>query len=182
MLERPNLNEYHPYFERYLELVPDKGLQDILKKQLETTINLLSNITSEQAEYQYEEKKWRLKEVVGHMADVERVLSYHLLVIARGDTVSFTPFDKDLFMTNANFRQLDFKDILSDFTIVRQCTSSLISSLPEDSWIRTGTVLNHPMTARALAYIIAGHELHHQTIIKERYLINNNLDSMEKGN
>lgn len=78
-------------------------LLDILRKQQETTINLLRGISSEQAEYQYEAKKWSLKEVLGHMADAERVLISHVLVVARGDTPSFTPFDKDLYMTNADF-------------------------------------------------------------------------------
>ncbi|MED4404197.1 DinB family protein [Metabacillus fastidiosus] len=171
MLKRPKKDEYDPYFERYIELIPNKCLFDVLKKQQEVTINLLRGLSSEQEEYRYEAKKWSLKEVVGHMADVERVLNYHLLTVARGDTVSFTPFDKDLYMANADFSQRDFQDILSDFSIVRQCTSSLITNLPNDAWIRTGTVLNHPTTARALAYIIAGHELHHQRIIKERYLL-----------
>jgi uncharacterized damage-inducible protein DinB len=182
MLKRPKMNEYHPFFERYVTLVPDEKLFDILKEQQETTINLLRNISSEQAEYQYEEKKWNLKEVLGHMADAERVLSYYLFVVARGDTLSFPPFDKDLYTTNADFNRLDFQDILSDFSIVRQCTSSLIACLSNNAWIRTGTILNHPTTARALAYIIAGHERHHQAIIKERYLLKYNidLDSNEK--
>jgi hypothetical protein len=180
MLKRPRTNEYHPFFERYITLVPDEGLLDILKKQQETTINLLRGISSKQADYQYEAKKWNLKEVLGHMADVERVLSYHLLVVARGDTLLFTPFDKDVYMTNADFSRLDFQDILSDFSIVRKCTSSLITSLSSKAWIRTGTVLNHPTTVRALAYIIAGHELHHQAIIKERYLLKYNIDLVEE--
>lgn len=83
MLKRLKTNEYHPYFERYIELVPDEGLLDILKKQQETTINLLRSISSEQAEYQYEAKKWSLKEVLGHMTDVERVLMYDLLTLPR---------------------------------------------------------------------------------------------------
>lgn len=170
MLKRPKKNEYHPYFERYIELVPDEELLDILKSQQEATANLLQDISREQGEYRYEAKKWSLKEVLGHMADVERTLSYHVLAIARGDAVSFTPFDKDLYMANAHFSQLDFQEVLSDFSIVRNCTSSLLSCLPDNAWMRTGTVLNQPLTARALAYIIAGHELHHQAIIKERYL------------
>jgi hypothetical protein len=171
MIKRPKMNEYHPYFERYIELVPDQGLLDILKKQQEETTNLLKGISREQGEYRYKAEKWSLKEVLGHMADIERVLSYHVLVIARGDVITFTPFDKDLYNTNADFSRLDLQDILLDFSIVRHCTSSLVSCLPDDGWVRTGTVLNHPITARALAYIIAGHELHHQAIIKERYLL-----------
>jgi len=171
ILKRPKTNEYHPFFERYITLVPGGELLDILKKQQETTINLLRDISSEQAEYQYEAKKWSLKEALGHMADAERLLSYHIFAVARGETLSFPPFDIEAYMTNANFSRLDFQDILSDFSIVRQCTSSLIAGLSDNVWIRTGTVLNHPTTVRALAYIIAGHELHHQAIIKERYLL-----------
>lgn len=170
MLQRPQPNEYDPYFERYIKLVPDGGLLDILRKQQEETTNLLRGVSTAQGEYRYEAKKWSLKEVLGHMADIERVISYHILMIARGDTTSFTPFDKDLYIINAEFSRLGLQDILSDLSIVRQCTSSLIAYLPHDAWLRTGTVLGHPTTARALAYIIAGHELHHQAIIKERYL------------
>lgn len=171
MLERPKKDEYDPYFERYIKLVPNKDLLDFLKQQQEETTNLLRGISTEQENYRYEPEKWSLKEVVGHMSDIERVLSYHLLTIARGETVSFAPFDKDLYMSNGHFSQLDFQHVLSDFSIVRQCTSSLMTCLPNDAWMRTGTVLNCPTTARALAYIIAGHELHHLAIIKEKYLL-----------
>ncbi|MDM5154315.1 DinB family protein [Bacillus sp. DX1.1] len=170
MLKRPQTSEYNPYAEKYIELVPDGNLLDILKKQQEETNDLLRNVSKEQGEYRYEEGKWSLKEVVGHMADIERVMSYHLLVAARGDRTTLPSFDKDVFVMNAEFNRMRLEDITLNFSIVRQCTCSLFASIPSDAWMRTGTILNHETTARALAYIIAGHELHHRSIIKERYL------------
>lgn len=169
-LHRPQPNEYNPYFERYIKLVPDGDLLDILKQQRVETDDLLGSVSESMTEYRYAPEKWSVKEVIGHMADTERVMSYRLLVIARGDTSSLPSFDENAYVNAAMFNRLGFQDITSDFAIVRQSTCSLVASLADDAWGRTGTVFDYSTTARALAYIIAGHELHHRTIIKDRYL------------
>jgi hypothetical protein len=171
-LHRPQPNEYNPYFARYIGLVPDRDLLDILAKQREETDTLLGSVSESQAEYQYEPGKWSVKEVVGHMADTERVMSYRLLVVARGDTSALPSFDENAYVNEAGFNRQNFEDIQAHFSAVRQSTCSLVASIADNAWLRTGTVFDYPTTARAIAYIIAGHELHHRTIIKERYLSN----------
>ena len=126
---------------------------------------------SEQASlYRYGSDKWSIKEVVGHMADTERVMAYRLLCAARGEPSELHGFDQDQWMQEAAFTQIPFDQILNDFRIVREATLSLSKTLSEDAWSRRCTVGGHPTSANAIAYIIAGHELHHRTIILERYV------------
>lgn len=170
MIQCPQQNEYNPYYEKYISLIPDGDILVFLKNQHEELQALLRDVTNEKGEYRYAPGKWSLKEVLGHMADTERVMSYRLLAISRGETAAFPSFDQDEYVENANFNELQLSDILSDLALVRQSTCSLIASLSIDAQKRSGSVANYPTTARALAYIIAGHELHHLAIIKEKYM------------
>lgn len=170
MFQRPQPNQYNPYFERYIGLVPVGDILDILKTQQDETSALLKKVSREQSEYRYDVDKWSLQEVVGHIADTERVMHYRLLVIARGDTTALPSFEENLYVQGAQFGRLNFQQITADLSSVRQSTLSLISGLSDEAWVRTGTASGHPTTPGALAYIIAGHELHHRMIIKERYL------------
>lgn len=177
MLQRPDIIEYNPYFKQYIDLVPNGNLVSILKQQQKETNEIVRNVTDEQSEFRYAENKWSLKDVLGHMADTERVMSYRLLVVARGDTTPLPSFDENLYTQNANFNQLFLENLIVDWNIVRQNTISLLTYLPKRALMNRGTIFNHPTTARAIAYIIAGHELHHRRIITERYLSNSNSSS-----
>lgn len=170
MLERPETNEYNAYFKGYIDLVPEGNLIEILLQQIEETKKLCHSLTSEQAEYKYAEGKWSVKEVLGHMADTERVMNYRLLAIARGDSTNLPSFDEKAYAANAHFNQLELHQILFELSNVRQSTLSLLSTLSDQSLQKLGTVNNTPTSARAVAYILAGHELHHLKILKERYL------------
>ncbi|WP_368042546.1 DinB family protein [Ectobacillus sp. JY-23] len=144
---------------------------EILKKQQEDTHRLVENVSKAQEEYRYAVGKWSLKEALGHIADTERVMSYRLLVVARGDQMPLPSFDEDAYIANADFHRLELHHVLAELSAVRQCTCSLLTCLPDHAWKRTGTVLEYPTTVRAIAYIIAGHALHHQNIIQERYIL-----------
>ncbi|WP_257348502.1 DinB family protein [Pseudalkalibacillus decolorationis] len=170
MLNRPKSSEYNPYLERYIGLVPDDDLLKTLKRQQTEMNDFLKSIPIEKGEYRYEKGKWSLKEVVGHIADIERVMSYYLLVVARGDTTTYPSFDKDSYVSNAEYDRLELSDIITELSVVRQSTISLITCLSDNALMRTGTVMSQPTTARALGYVIAGHELHHREIIKRSYL------------
>jgi len=170
MISRPLPNEFNPHFKGYIELVPDGDLIDILKQQHEKTTNFFKSLSKEQSEYRYAEGKWNLKEVLGHLCDTERVMSYRLLVIARGDKTPLPSFDENAYNLNADFNHLELDQIISEFSSVRLSTLSQLSILSEHTFQNLGTVYNTPTTARAIAFIIAGHELHHLKIINERYL------------
>ena len=128
---------------------------------------LLASLTESQAAYRYAEGKWTLKEVVGHITDAERVMTYRLLRFARG-TRRLDRFRSGIIHTS--FRKLDNRALAEDYRAVRQSTITLLRGLPAEACIRKGTANNLSITARALAYSIAGHELHHMGVIRNRYL------------
>ncbi|WP_088066443.1 DinB family protein [Gottfriedia luciferensis] len=170
MLLKPELNEYNPHFEGYISLVPEGDLIEILKTQLNESSSFFKSISKEKSEYRYAEGKWSIKEVIGHLTDTERIMCYRLLAIARGDQAPLPSFDENSYNENADFNRLEQEQLIHEYTIVRQATLSLLSILSDESFTKFGMVLNSPTTPRALAYIIAGHELHHLKIINERYL------------
>jgi hypothetical protein len=114
---------------------------------------------------------WNIIEVVGHVADAERVFAYRALCIARTDTTPLLSFDQDLYVAAANFARRPLADLLDELATVRRATLSLLRGLDVEAWLRRGTVNNNPMSVRALAYIIAGHELHHLEDFRQRYNI-----------
>lgn len=170
MLERPSRDEFTQYYGTYIDLVPEGNLESILQTQFEETRRLLSTISEEQANYRYEAGKWTLKEVVGHIADTERIMSYRLLCIARGDKLPLAGYDEIEYVKEAVFPVRKLTDVVEEYAAVRQATMALLRGVPYHAWTRTGVANYSRLSARALAYIIAGHELHHRSIIEERYL------------
>ncbi|AJY75406.1 DinB family protein [Paenibacillus beijingensis] len=170
MLKRPSSEEYNPYFTGYISLVPEGNVTEHIASQLQVTTDLLSSLTDNEAVYRYAPEKWSLKEVIGHVTDTERVMSYRLLRISRGDTTPLPGFDQDELMKGAQYHEWSVSDLLQDYAAVRRATLTLLRGIPEEAWLRTGTVSDRNCSARALAYIIAGHELHHLNVIREKYL------------
>jgi hypothetical protein len=171
MWTKPSNEEFPAYFGKYINLVSEGSLEDTLIKQLKDTTAFLSNISETQANYRYALDKWTLQEVIGHITDTERIMSYRLLRIARGDQSPLAGYDDEQYVKEATFHSRSFPDLLKDFSAVRQSTVSLVRSLPEDVWSRKGIANNSEISVRALAYIIAGHELHHLEIIKDKYVV-----------
>jgi hypothetical protein len=170
MSNRPSNEEYIPYYDKYVRLVPEGNISDILNQLLENTVKFLSDIPENKWNYRYAPGKWSLKEVLGHINDTERIMSYRLLRIARGDTTPLTGYDPDKFMSGASFDSYAWSELIEDYTYIRRSTLSLIRGLLEEAWSRRGIASESEISAKALAYIIAGHELHHIRIIKETYL------------
>ncbi|MFD3447415.1 DinB family protein [Microbacteriaceae bacterium 4G12] len=170
MQKRPEANEYNPYYFGYVNSVPDGDIVSILDEQMKETFNLLQNISDTQGLFRYAPDKWSIKEVIGHIADTERIMSYRLLSIARGETTSLPGYNDDAYVLKAKFDNQSMQGLLENLNIVRQSTLQLLKSLDSEAWVRQGAANNSEVTVRALAYIIAGHELHHRKIIQERYL------------
>ncbi|MDN4525016.1 DinB family protein [Fictibacillus fluitans] len=170
MTERPRPDEYAENFESYVQLVPEGDLLETLKQQIKETASLLNSLSEKDGEYRYAPNKWSLKEVLGHMADTEWIMNYRMLCIARGETVSLPGYDDELYVKAAAFNDHSLTDLIQHYTSIRQATVSLLNTLSYDVLKRRGAANNEEVTARALAFIIAGHELHHRNIIKDRYL------------
>ncbi|WP_336790910.1 DinB family protein [Paenibacillus sp. MMO-177] len=170
MLERPQAGEYNDFFTRYIGLAPEGNLITLLEEQQAETNRIFSGLSEDQADYRYAEGKWSLKEVLGHVTDTERIMSYRLLRIARGDQTPLPGFDQDAYMEGNPFDGLAVTDLLDNYNAVRQATIVLLKQLPAEAYTRSGIANQSPLTARSIAYIMYGHERNHLTIIQERYL------------
>jgi hypothetical protein len=170
MLQRPKESEYPEYYVPYVRLVPEGDLLQSLKKNLVETENLLEGISEQDCLFRYAANKWSIKEVLGHMTDTERIMSYRLLRVGRGDQTALAGFNENDYVKGSNVIQLPIEKILDDFISTRKATITLIKNMPEEAWTNLGNANNFEITTRAIAYIIAGHAIHHRKIITERYL------------
>jgi hypothetical protein len=167
---RPAANEHDPYFSRYIDLVGHE--EDILSafgEQSSTMQKMLSALDETRALFRYEDGKWSVKEVVGHMIDTERIMSYRALAIARGEKQPLPGFDQDEYMQLANFDSWRLGDLAESYALVRRTNLVFFQNLPEEAWSRRGIASEKDVTVRALAWIIAGHERHHMKVLREKY-------------
>jgi uncharacterized damage-inducible protein DinB len=170
MLTKPEANEYAPYYKGYVSSVPEGDLLKILDVQLKETMNLLKDLSEEKAMYRYAPEKWTIKEVIGHITDTERIMCYRLLCIGRGEKGMLPGYNDDQYVRRANFNRFSLSELLHHQSLVRQNTILLLSSMDEEALRQRGRANESVLTARAIAYIIAGHEIHHRTLIMDRYL------------
>jgi uncharacterized damage-inducible protein DinB len=169
MINRPNPDEYSAYAAIYVGLVGNYPILDILERQKEESYNLFTSISAEKATSAYAEGKWTIKQVVGHMADTERIFAYRALVFSR-ESITLPGFDQDIYMQQATFNSRPLKDLANELKTVREASLYLFQSMTEAQSTQIGIASGSPFSVRAYAYMIAGHELHHINILKERYL------------
>lgn len=170
ILSRPATTEFSTYYSRYIDRVPDGDVLGTLEAQQRETGALLRSIPESRADHRYAPGKWSIREVLGHIADTERIFAYRALRMARGDTTPLPAFDENAYVENADFGSRPLAALADDVRIVRAATLSLLRPLSDEELGRIGTASDCPISARALAWIIAGHELHHVAILRERYL------------
>ncbi|SEO48512.1 DinB family protein [Paenibacillus sp. OV219] len=170
MITRPSADEYGGHFGTYIKLVQDGNLLDILAENRMTTSALFSALTEEQALHRYAPGKWSLKEVLGHLIDTERIMSYRLLRAARADRTPLPGFEESDFIANASFDDNSISELLEHYDAVRTATIVLLRSLTPEAYLRRGIASNTEISARALAHVITGHEMHHINVVRERYL------------
>jgi hypothetical protein len=167
---RPQPGDYAPYCDQYISLVPGNDIVTTLNEQRRQTLLLLSGRTEADGDLRYAPDKWSLKEVLGHVNDTERIMSYRALRISRGDATPVEGFEQDDYVRNGPFAVRPLEDLIEDYIAVRRATISLFRNLDEQAWTRRGVANKIEVTVLALAYIIAGHELHHRKILEEKYL------------
>ncbi len=167
--ERPGPGTYGEFYHPYIALVPDGDLRRLLPMIFDANYRALRTIVPDLEQHRYAPGKWSIREAVGHLSDAERVFSYRALRVARGDTTPLASFDEGAFVREARYDDIPLEQILGELMAVHASTILLFENLDDAAWDRIGTVSNHPMSVRALAYIIAGHELHHMNVLRERY-------------
>jgi uncharacterized damage-inducible protein DinB len=169
-MTKPEQSEFLPYYARYIDLVGAGDILATLATQMRETQALLRDLPSSMATHRYAPGKWSVNEVIGHMIDAERIFSTRALRFARNDTQALPGFEQDDYVANAVFDRYPLADLTSELNAVRQSTVFLLSHLADDAWMRRGVASGAEVSVRALAHIIAGHELHHREILRTRYL------------
>lgn len=169
--DRPAPSEYAPFYADYIARVPDGDIRSLLWGEIQGTAALLrSPEAADRADFAYAPGKWTLKEVVGHMADAERVLTYRAMRIGRADRTPLPGFEEAPYVAAAGFGRRTLESLVAELEAVRAATVAFFANLPEEAWPREGTANERTVSVRACAYIILGHELHHRAIMRERYL------------
>jgi hypothetical protein len=167
---RPAPDEFAPYYAGYIAQVPDGDVIEALIGGAEIAAALLHDISEETASHAYAEGKWTLKEVIQHCADAERIFAYRALRFARGDATDLPGWDEKRYAPASGANARPFASLLDELESVRESTVTLFEGLPEASWSLRGTANGTPVSVRGIAWITAGHLLHHLEVIQERYL------------
>jgi hypothetical protein len=165
---RPESNEYLPYYEKYINLVPDGDILMHLEQQIEGTASLLRDVPESVAETRHVPYTWSIKEVVGHLIDCERIFGLRALRFARRDQTELPGFNENDYVRQARFDAHRLGNLVREFELVRRSHILFFEGLDSEAWTQSGIANGHAVSVRALAYIIAGHERHHVAILRER--------------
>jgi hypothetical protein len=170
MLVRPPDAEVPVFFRGYVNEVPQEGtLIEVLAGQLASFPALLRRFPEAKTETGYAPGKWSLKQSIEHVNDAERIFTYRLLRIARGDQTPLPGFEQDDYVANSQANARPWSELIAEFEAVRRSTLALVRALPDAAWVRTGTASGASSSARMFAYVIAGHVAHHASLIESKY-------------
>jgi hypothetical protein len=167
---RPGADEFAEYYGRYITRVPDGPILATLRRQMDETQAVLRAVPEARGGHRYAPGKWSVKEVVGHVTDVERVFAGRALHFARGEAQPLPGMDQDAYVAAADFDRRPLAAILGELEAVRRASLALFEGLEGDAWMRRGVASGCTFTVRAVPWILAGHELHHREVLRERYL------------
>jgi len=169
LIGRPAIGTSAEYFRKYIDLVPNGDIIEILSRQEDTMADYFSNLSASDWDVSYAPGKWTVKESLLHIIDVERVMAYRALAICRGDQTPLPGFDQDAYAAQGKVDNRSGASLIEEYRTVRRASLSLFKNLSNTDFNRLGTASNHPASPLAISYIIAGHELHHLRIFQEKY-------------
>lgn len=166
----PKQGEYPAYFQTYFNHIGDANPLALLSERLNVAAEFWASISSEKHLYRYAEGKWTVLEVIGHIVDVERILGYRALSIARGETIALPGFDEDAYVATANFNTRTITSLINEWKALRTSNIELFNTFTPTQWQRVGNANGYPISVAALLYAAVGHEVHHHKILLERYV------------
>lgn len=171
MINKPQPGEYPPFATGYIALaIAHDDVLKLLTDLMESTAATFSSLPADKGDYRYAPGKWSIKEMLGHMIDTERVFAYRALCISRGEQQNLPGFEQNDYVEKSEANKRTMADLITEFKTVRLSSLYLLQSLSTQQVDRLGSGNGHPVSVRALAHMIAGHELHHLTILRDRYL------------
>ena len=168
-IARPEPDEYAPYHGRYISLIQGNDIIGTLESQRRQMMLLLCGRDEADGDLRYAPGKWTVKQVLGHVCDTERIFAYRMLRIARGDRTPIEGFEQDDYVRNGPFGASPLPEIIDDYLAVRRATLTLLRNLEPQAWMRRGIANKCEISVRAIAYLAAGHELHHRRILEQTY-------------
>jgi uncharacterized damage-inducible protein DinB len=166
---RPESSEYAPFYHKYVASVPEGDVVALLRQSGRELLDTIATVPEDRGGFRYAEGKWSIREVIGHICDAERIFTYRALRMARGDTTPLASFDENEYVKTAGSDARTLSNLAREFGAVREASVQLFESLPDDAWGRSGVASGKDVSVRALAYITAGHAMHHLGILRERY-------------
>lgn len=169
-MKKPLPSEYKPYFHRYISLVEGDNFFEQYDKINQEFIQFLDSIPADKLDYRYAPGKWTIKQILRHLIDCDRVFGYRALVAARGDNSSLHSFDEDSYALAAADETCSLNYLIDEFKAVRFANRCMFEQVNENHSKALANTDEHPMSVRAIAYILIGHIIHHTGVIKERYL------------
>ena len=170
MIPSPKASELSPYYQSYLKEYQGSDMLKDLIEQSDATQKFLRSVPSEKQGFRYEEGKWSIKEVVGHLSDTERILSYRALRFARNDMTPLSGFEENAYTLNSNYHERTLKSISDEILSVRNSSITLFSNMNEKMLEQTGIANNNPVSVKAILFFIIAHQVHHLNVIRIRYL------------
>ena len=170
-MKRPKKGEYAPFHEVYLKHLPKRtSAQALLKQTFREAQQLLGDLPEEKGDYRYAPGKWTIKQIIMHLIDFERVFAFRILSFMRADRIALPGFNQDFWMEEVDVTHRTIKDLMKEWKIVRDNTLYLLKQCTEEQAAFAGTASGWKATPRALFFIIAGHQIHHLTSLREKYL------------
>lgn len=169
VIAKPVAGEFQPYYATYIDPVPESDLGRVLQQQVDATRAIFGTVDETKAGYRYAPGKWSVREVLGHLTDAERIFTYRLLCVARGELAPLPGFDEQAYVPTSGADRRTLASLLAEFVAVRGATIALVDGLSPEAWTRRGNANGQEITPRALAYIVAGHERHHMETLRSRY-------------
>ena len=166
----PERDEAAEYYFKYISLVPRGNIVDTLRAHGDETLAVLRAVPEERARHRYAEGKWSIREVVGHINDTERLFAMRAFWFARGFDSPLPSFDQEIAAANGASAEASLASYVDEFSALRASSIHLFDHLTPDAWLRRGIASDMPFSVRALAYIGAGHVMHHMNVLRERYL------------
>ena len=166
---RPGPDEYAPFYAEYIGRVAGDDPRTAVLSQSGELRAFLGKLSAGVGAERYAPGKWSVREVVGHLADAERVFAYRALRISRGDATPLAGFEENDYVAAAGYDRLPLGDVVAELVAVREATVALFRNLDAAAWARRGTANAVAVTVRALGYVILGHADHHLEVLRTRY-------------
>ena len=163
-------SDYPAYFGTYINHVQYDDCIVAMEENLNDFVTLIENISVDKHNYKYQENKWTIKDIVRHIIDAERIFAYRSLRFARFDKTPIPGFEENDYATNVNTSSIEMADLLQEFILVRKSTIKLFESFTEEMLAAKGIASGKEISVLAIGFIISGHAIHHQNVIRERYL------------